>query len=160
MLLQWRCVALCCRYLLSKAVGHEITRVFSEHHPIYVVRCLVSGFVEPTVLADTEPPGLRQLTTTYSDAALGVEAALAVPLSTLAALPTRCESFFMMAPGSAHAGELDFNPYRNRKKSYFGPRCLPRGPSPHGARLGAAQRPRGPRHDQQQTVTHATCYFG
>ena len=37
-------------YSITKALGHEVTRVFSVHYPIHVMRCLVSGFFDP------EPP--------------------------------------------------------------------------------------------------------
>ena len=98
-----------------------------------MLRCLVSGFAEPTLPPNQEPSGLRQLTTTYSDAGLGVEAALSVPLSTLQTLlPTRCESFFMMAPGSAHANVfregkardvLGWNPVHTLEQHVKIPRC-------------------------------------
>ena len=33
-------------YSITKAIGHEISRVFSMNHAIYVLRCVVSGFFD------------------------------------------------------------------------------------------------------------------
>eukprot|EP01049_Picozoa_sp_SAG25_P010847 SAG25_NODE_1236_length_3529_cov_1.455394_3_plen_131_part_00 len=58
-------------YALTKAAGHEITRLFARSYPsLHVLRFLVSNFVEeepapPT--AGSQGP-LRPMSTTYADA--------------------------------------------------------------------------------------------
>jgi hypothetical protein len=99
-------------YAITKAIGHEITRVFSSRHPIHVMQCLVSGFFDPEPPPSPPPPlsggggrggggeaveqlELRPMSVTFPDAAAAVRKCLEVPLSQLA---SRCESFFIMIP--------------------------------------------------------------
>jgi nucleoside-diphosphate-sugar epimerase len=78
-------------YALTKSLGQEICRVFSEQHPIHVLTLLFSSFVEP------EPPkpppvGMNPFAVTFADAARAVRCALEADLTRL---PSRCEAFFM-----------------------------------------------------------------
>ena len=97
--------------------------MFSLHYPIYVMRCLVSGFFDP------EPPqnatqrlGLRPMSITFPDAGLPPAISLSLSLArartlskshrraadavrccvdvALEKLPSRCESFFIFVPHS------------------------------------------------------------
>ena len=93
-------------YSLSKAVGHEVTRVYAANFPqLHVVRLLVSGFFAADPPAnpkdrphDAPPTGIRPLSVTFADAGEAVRCALEVPLQDL---PSRCETFFVGVPNPA-----------------------------------------------------------
>jgi nucleoside-diphosphate-sugar epimerase len=77
-------------YSLSKGCGQEICRVFAENHPIHVLLCLFLNFKrsdEPERVGE----GTNPHSVTFPDAARCVRAMLEVDL---AALPSRCETFF------------------------------------------------------------------
>lgn len=75
-------------YALSKSLGHQISRVYTEHHDIYVQMYLFYNFRDP---ADV-PPGSRHapFSISWENAAEIFSLGLEIPLETL---PSRCEVF-------------------------------------------------------------------
>jgi hypothetical protein len=88
-------------YALSKALGQEILRVWSEQHDVYIQTLLffLMRDAAPTAAAsrdrnDTAAPGrdLTPFTIAWPETGTAVRAALEVEL---ARLPSRCESYFV-----------------------------------------------------------------
>ncbi|HJP30577.1 MAG TPA: NAD(P)-dependent oxidoreductase [Candidatus Latescibacteria bacterium] len=78
-------------YAVSKSLGQELCRIFSEGYPIHVITMIVSSFI------DAEPPPgwrgeMNPFAVTYADAARAIRCALEVDP---ARLPSRCEAFFL-----------------------------------------------------------------
>ncbi|MEX0761894.1 MAG: NAD(P)-dependent oxidoreductase [Dehalococcoidia bacterium] len=97
-------------YALSKALGQEICRVFSERHDIYLQTLLYYNLKRPDTLGGPEgKPVFANDLTPYSiawpDAGEAVRCALEVEL---AKLPSRCETFFVFA-------DLPHRKFRNEK---------------------------------------------
>ncbi len=97
-------------YGLSKALGHEITRIFTENHDIYVTMFLYSHF-RGTAPRHDDPPFWKPFTVSWDDAAELFRLALEMPLERL---PSRFESYFV-------AADIPHNQYLNEKtKRVFG----------------------------------------
>jgi nucleoside-diphosphate-sugar epimerase len=80
-------------YALTKSLGLETCRVFSENHDLYVLTLLFYHFAEP----DDQPAGGQDFvpfTVTWSDAAEALRPCLALDLDSL---PSRCETFNIFA---------------------------------------------------------------
>jgi len=88
-------------YAHSKSLGHEITRVFAEHHDVYVMNLLFYMFLD----AEEQPSesgspianlghDLVPFTVSWRDAATCFGNALDIELERL---PSRCEVFFVSA---------------------------------------------------------------
>jgi hypothetical protein len=83
-------------YYITKSLGHQITRVFSENFSIHVLTCLFGGVSTPP-----QPPpgqvgaGTGGWATTLRDCGAALLCALRVPLSSLA---SQHETFFIGAP--------------------------------------------------------------
>ncbi len=77
-------------YALTKSLGHELCRAYSEQYPIHVLMLLFSSFrdVPPSV---QEPGDANPFAVTFADAARAIRCALEVDLATL---PSRFETFF------------------------------------------------------------------
>ena len=92
-------------YALTKALGQEVLRVFSEQHDLYVQTLLFMHMLHPgTWLPGRTEPGAKALlgrdlnrpfTIAWPDTGTAVRAALEVEL---AKLPSRCETYFVFAP--------------------------------------------------------------
>ena len=80
-------------YAITKSLGQEICKVFTENHDVYVMALLFSGFREPD---DHDRDGLdfTPFNVTWGDAAQAFRPALSIDLSQL---PSRCEVFFVFA---------------------------------------------------------------
>ena len=77
-------------YALTKSLGHELCRVYSEQHPIHVLMLLFSSFRDlPS--PDQEPGDANPFAVTFADAARAIRCALEVDLATL---PSPFETFF------------------------------------------------------------------
>ena len=78
-------------YALSKSLGQEVCRVFSENHDVHVIFLVVSNFWSS---GDVSSVGqdLDPFSVTWDDAAEAFRHALEVDLSDL---PSRCEPFFL-----------------------------------------------------------------
>ena len=91
-------------YALTKALGQEVLRVFSERHDLYVQTLLFMGMRHPgTWLWNRHQPGdkailgqdlERPFVIAWPDTGTAVRAALEVEL---ARLPSRCETYFTFA---------------------------------------------------------------
>ena len=88
-------------YALSKALGQELLRVWSEHYDIYIQTLLFFLMRDPAPTAtrsrdsnDTSAPGrdMTPFTIAWPETGTAVRAALEVEL---ARLPSRCESYFV-----------------------------------------------------------------
>ncbi len=77
-------------YAMSKGLGLEICRLFSQQHPLYVLSLIFSRFREPT--ADPQNTDDSTLSISARDAAQAIKRALEVDLQTL---PSRFEVFFI-----------------------------------------------------------------
>ena len=78
-------------YALTKSLGQEICRLYSEHHSLYVMTMIFSRFCDPEPEPGFDGP-MNPFAVTFRDAAEAVRCALEVDVATL---PSRCESFFM-----------------------------------------------------------------
>ena len=76
-------------YGMSKSVGLETCRLFSEHYPLHVLSLIFSRFRDPT--ADPQNPDDSTLSISARDAGQAVKCALDVDLETL---DSRFEIFF------------------------------------------------------------------
>lgn len=82
-------------YALTKALGQEILRVYSEHHDIYVQTLLFYNFYDPVTM---KTPGGQQrigvdltpFSIAWQDAGEAIRKALEIEL---ARLPSRCETY-------------------------------------------------------------------
>ena len=79
-------------YALTKSLGHEICRVFSEGFEIHVINLLFYMFREPDDPADGQH--FTPFTVSWPDAARAFDHALSIDL---ASLDSRCEVFFVFA---------------------------------------------------------------
>lgn len=80
-------------YALTKSLGQEICRVFTENHDVNVITLLFYHFRYPDYqLADGED--FAPFTVTWADAAQAFRSALTIDLSQL---PSRCEIFYIFA---------------------------------------------------------------
>ncbi|MBI2965765.1 MAG: NAD(P)-dependent oxidoreductase [Chloroflexi bacterium] len=83
-------------YALTKALGQEILRVYSERYDLYVQTLLFCNFYDPTTLARPEggfgAPGgdLWPFSVAWQDAGEAVRLAIEIEL---ARLPSRCETY-------------------------------------------------------------------
>ncbi len=78
-------------YPITKSLGNEVCRVFSEHHDVYVQDLLFNSLREERELK--RGAGGVPFVVTWSDAARAVRLALEIDL---ARLPSRCEVFFIL----------------------------------------------------------------
>ena len=80
-------------YAITKSLGQEICRVFTENHDLYVLTLLFYNFRYPN-----EKEGLGEdftpFSVTWGDAGEAVRLSLAAPTESL---PSRCETFFIFA---------------------------------------------------------------
>ena len=80
-------------YAITKSLGQEVCRVFTENHHLYVLTLLFYNFRYPD-----EQEGLGEdftpFSVTWGDAGEAVRLALAAPTESL---PSRCETFFIFA---------------------------------------------------------------
>ena len=91
-------------YALTKALGQEVLRVFSERHDLYVQTLLFMGMLYPGAwLWNRHQPGAKAVlgqdlanafVIAWPDTGTAVRAALEVEL---ARLPSRCETYFTFA---------------------------------------------------------------
>ena len=100
-------------YTCTKSLGHEICRIYTEHHEIYVMTMMFGSFRDPD---DPEEygKGVSPFIQTYPDAANVFPLALTVDLRTL---PSRCEMFNVCSdiPGRKYTNQktkrlLGWNP--------------------------------------------------
>jgi nucleoside-diphosphate-sugar epimerase len=96
-------------YLISKALGQEVCRVFSERHDVYVQSLIFCNLKDTAALKGPEGPAeyhndLFPFVTAWPDAGTAVRAAVEVDLATL---PSRCETYFPGAP--LPHGQFDFS---------------------------------------------------
>jgi nucleoside-diphosphate-sugar epimerase len=77
-------------YALTKSLGHEVCRVYTEQHPIHVLMFLFSSF-RGVPLPDQKPGDTNPFAVTFADAARAIRCALEVDLESL---PSRFETFF------------------------------------------------------------------
>jgi nucleoside-diphosphate-sugar epimerase len=83
-------------YYMTKGLGHEITRIYSECFPIHVLTCLFGGVSTPPQPApERRGLGTGGWATTLRDCGQALRCALEVPLSVLA---SRHETFFISPP--------------------------------------------------------------
>ncbi|MBM3934527.1 MAG: NAD(P)-dependent oxidoreductase [SAR202 cluster bacterium] len=80
-------------YGTSKALGHEIARIFTENHDLYVTTFLYSHF-RGTTPRHEDPTFWKPFTVAREDASELIRLALEIPLERL---PSRFESYFPMA---------------------------------------------------------------
>ena len=80
-------------YALTKSLGHEICRVFTENHDLHVIGLFFYHFRHPDDGSELGQD-LTPFSVTWEDIGRAFAAALAVDLETL---PSRCESFFVFA---------------------------------------------------------------
>ena len=80
-------------YALTKSLGQQICRVFTENHDVYVINMVYWGFADPE---DGTPDGqgLGPFYVAWSDAAEAFRHALRADLDQL---PSRCETFSISA---------------------------------------------------------------
>lgn len=91
-------------YALTKSLGQEICRVFTENHDVYVITLLFYNFREPN---DVSAVGqdFTPFSVTWQDAAQAFIHALDIPLDKL---PSKCEIFNIFA-------DLPHNKFTNDK---------------------------------------------
>ncbi len=80
-------------YALTKSLGHEVTRIFTENHDIYVMMLMFYHFRYTYPRADDERQ-FKPFTVTWDDAGAIFPLALDYPLDKL---PSKFESFFVCA---------------------------------------------------------------
>ena len=73
-------------YPFTKALGLELSRVFTENHDVYLMWFLFYNFFDPDDFMEVYAP----FSVTWADAAEAIRCALDVDLDTL---PSRCEAF-------------------------------------------------------------------
>ncbi len=76
-------------YALTKSLGQEICRVFTENHDVYVLTLLFYNFRDPSETRGAHQD-LTPFSVAWSDAGEAFPPALEVPLESL---PSRCEVF-------------------------------------------------------------------
>ena len=76
-------------YTITKALGQEVCKVFTEHHDVYVMTFMFGSFRDPDDEAEYAE-GVFPFIQTYPEAAEAFPLALSVDLETL---PSRCELF-------------------------------------------------------------------
>lgn len=87
-------------YALTKSLGHEICRVFTEHHEVYVLNYLFYNFRDLRGVSPRDYSYLRPgsdpiaFVVSGADAGEAFRLGLAVDLSRL---PSRCEAFFILS---------------------------------------------------------------
>ena len=97
-------------YAITKSLGQEICRVFTENHEIWVLTLLFYNFKELDDRAD-QGQDLTPFAVSWTDAAEAFRPALAINLEEL---PSRCEPFFVFA-------DLPHHKFSNEKaKSILG----------------------------------------
>jgi hypothetical protein len=79
-------------YGLSKSLGQEICRVFTQHHDIYVQEYLFYSFRDPAAL--TPGTDATPFSISWRDAGEAFRLGLAIDLTKL---PSKCETFFIFA---------------------------------------------------------------
>lgn len=77
-------------YALTKGLGQEICRVFSEEHAIYVQTYLFYSFNDPANLPHEHKRHVRPFAVSWQNAATVFPLGLQIPLENL---PSRCEVF-------------------------------------------------------------------
>ena len=92
-------------YALSKSVGQEICRVFTDHYPIHVICMLYISFRPPEPEPGHEGHGINSFAVTFRDAARAIKLALEADLEKM---PSRNEVFFITA-------DLPHGQYSNTK---------------------------------------------
>lgn len=90
-------------YPITKSLGHEICRVFAEHHDVYVQDLLFNSLRDDADLK--AGAGGVPFVVTWSDAAQAVRLALEIDLERL---PSKCEAFFIF-------GDLPQQKFLNNK---------------------------------------------
>ncbi len=91
-------------YALTKSVGHEICRVFTRNHDVYVIGLFFYNFRHPEEGSELGQD-LTPFSLTWEDTGRSFASALSVDLDTL---PSRWESFFVFA-------DLPHNKFDNEK---------------------------------------------
>ena len=91
-------------YALTKSVGHEICRVFTRNHDVYVIGLFFYNFRHPEEGSELGQD-LTPFSLTWEDTGRAFASALSVDLDTL---PSRWESFFVFA-------DLPHNKFDNEK---------------------------------------------
>ncbi len=81
-------------YPITKSLGLEAARVFSEHASLYILTLLFSSFRDPDPSRGRVAPTLNPMLISFRDAARAVECALEVNLESL---PSRFECFYINA---------------------------------------------------------------
>ena len=111
-------------YALTKSLGQEICRVFTEHYPIHVLTLLYVRFAAPA--PDEEGEGINSFAVTYADGGRAVRCALEADL---AALPSRHEIFYILddLPHGQYSNEkarrlLGFRPQDSLERYWRRPR--------------------------------------
>lgn len=107
-------------YAMSKALGLETCRLFSEHYPLHVLSLIFSRFRDPT--ADPHNPDDSTLSISARDAGQAIKCALNVNLKTLS---SRFEVFFITTdlphgrfPNTRARKILGFNP-QDKLEAYW-----------------------------------------
>ena len=80
-------------YAMTKSLGHEICRVFTQHHDLYVIGLFFYHFHHPDEGSELGRD-LTPFSVTWEDTGRAFASALSVDLKTL---PSRWESFFVFA---------------------------------------------------------------
>ena len=91
-------------YALTKSLGHEICRVFTRNHDVYVIGLFFYNFRHPKKGSQVGQD-LTPYSVTWEDTGRSFASALSVDLDTL---PSRWESFFVFA-------DLPHNKFDNEK---------------------------------------------
>ena len=81
-------------YAITKSLGQEICRVFTENHDLYVLTLLFYNFRNPTGDEEEHGQDFTPFSVTWQDAAEAFRPALDVSLENL---PSKCENFFIFA---------------------------------------------------------------
>lgn len=87
-------------YGITKSLGQEVCRVFTEHHDIYVLEYLFYNFRDPRGVAPDYYSYLRPGSNPVPFVSSGADAGEAMRLGVeieLSKLPSRCEAFFIFA---------------------------------------------------------------
>ena len=79
-------------YAITKSLGQEICKVFTENHDVYVMALLFYHFRQPDDHDRDGEDFIAPFTVTWGDAAQAFRPALSIDLSQL---PSRCERFFV-----------------------------------------------------------------
>ena len=81
-------------YALTKSLGLEICKVFTEIHDIYLIMLLFYQFVDSRFAKDSYGKDPTYYAVTWDDCGAAFRSALSVDLERL---PSKCESFFISA---------------------------------------------------------------